>query len=221
MDLSPGKRFKRRVAGLRNVREINIGERKRKQARLYRRVWENRDMVETCGRMRRTVTPSLVLGMFGNGRSSQCSVRSSLWEEKSARRKGDLQQPLAVHSRQDVQTVLNAEMRKWEAGGGGEEVGSEKRNNDTSKNMTSQSKETTKSTRLASVIPLSGSKLKPQHVFSCSSLSSSTWLPASYHPPFSFSSYIHSLTSPCSPQRLLTFHPKFSVQTIFSPSLSS
>ena len=190
MDLSPGKRFKRRVAGVRNVREFNIGERKRKQARIYRRVWENRDMVETCGRMRRTVTPSLVLGMFGNGRSSQCSVRSSLWEEKSARRKGDFQQLLAVHSRQDVQTVLSVERRKLEAGGVGEEVGSETRNNnssDTFKNMMmiSQSKETTEnsSSRIINQgTPFWGPKLKPQHMFSCSPLSSSTWLPASNHP---------------------------------------
>ena len=49
---------------------------------------------------------SLVGGMFGNGRSSDCCVRGSLGEEVMARRRGDLQQLLSLHSRKDAMSVL-------------------------------------------------------------------------------------------------------------------
>jgi len=53
----------------------------------------------------------LVGGIFGNGRSSDCCAWGSLGEERLARRRGDLQQLLSLHSRKDAMSVLG------EAGG--------------------------------------------------------------------------------------------------------
>ena len=69
--------------------------------------------VYSLGQMKMVVAPHLVRGMFGNGRSSKCCVRSRLGEEHLARRRGDLQQLLALHSRQAAMAVLGGE------GGGG------------------------------------------------------------------------------------------------------
>ena len=48
----------------------------------------------------------LVGGIFGNGRSSDCCAWGSLGEEQLARRRGDLQQLLSLHSRKDAMSVL-------------------------------------------------------------------------------------------------------------------
>eukprot|EP00092_Neocalanus_flemingeri_P021457 GFUD01023267.1.p1 GENE.GFUD01023267.1~~GFUD01023267.1.p1 ORF type:complete len:230 (+),score=77.99 GFUD01023267.1:64-753(+) len=115
MDLSPVRRFRGRGARVKHVR-MDCGERKNKridwrvQEKTERKNYETFcSLSQNIGRKSQAVSPHLVQGMFGNGRSSQCCVKSSLGEEQMARRRGDLQKLLALHSRQNVQTVLGGQ----------------------------------------------------------------------------------------------------------------
>ena len=101
------------------IRNSLAGKQKGQERRMQEKHSKKQSGVYSLGQMKMVVAPHLVRGVFGNGRSSKWCVRSRLGEEHLARRREDLQQLLALHSRQAAMAVL---------GGGGEEGDSGERN---------------------------------------------------------------------------------------------
>ena len=107
MDLSPGRRFRVIGGWVKHARRNSLGGKQQGQERSMQEEHSKKQSgVYSLGQMKMVVAPHLVRGMFGNGRSSKWCVRSRLGEEDLARRRGDLQQLLALHSRQAPMAVL-------------------------------------------------------------------------------------------------------------------
>ena len=123
--MGPGRRFRDRGGWVRHARRNSLaGKQKGLERSMQEEHSKKQSGVYSLGQMKMVVAPHLVRVMFGNGRSSKWSVRSRLGEEDLARRRGDLQQLLALHSRQAAMAVLGGGR-----GGGGEQEGdSAKRN---------------------------------------------------------------------------------------------
>ena len=105
MDLSPAKRFRRRGCVKQVQRKVRVKKQRTRQNAV--------EMIAGGGNsqpglrfLKSIGSTNLVGGMFGNGRSSDCCVRSSQGEELIARRRGDLQLLLSLHSKKNAMSVL-------------------------------------------------------------------------------------------------------------------
>jgi len=105
MDLSPAKRFKGRGVCVKHVKRSKAGRKLKREDEKTLEV-SGIHLNSRKGFMKSIGSAHLVGGLFGNGRSSDCSTWSCLGEEQLARRRGDLQQVLSLHSRSSTLSLL-------------------------------------------------------------------------------------------------------------------